>query len=677
MKRKIRRAFENITPNVLNNVLSQIPGQKQNTKQKKIIEWKKYLATAAAVLLLFSVGYAGAAILTGGESGIGVSKPQQPTTDQTITAIFTEKTATDIALADLYANEKKDILNVTDTRAKLTETSEGAYYDVVLRFDSTTYIYEIDASTGLIKKMSVDEVRDSNLQLQNIPWQTARDAALKHAEVAIEVLTGLEIELENNGIYSIDFCDQRFEYEYEIDAYSGKVLQKSLETDDDRDPIMSMFRSRQYSVKTALAYANVSYEDLYYLESSSDYKSDPPTRTIKFIANDKTYEFTLFMDSHGILSSNTDTPAVKHITTKDALSAVVGSSENIDFYQISDLSIELTEFEGIPAYEIEITANGFEWEAFVDATTGDVRKLEKESDDQDSTTFGFTNLALDTNKISKLDLTYLNTDYNKDKNCYDVTFTLNGETTTINVFEKTKDPETPTIAPTNPVATEKPTEIPTETPTEKPTEAPTQPSTKPDNTTVPEKNIGAEDAIAAAIEDLADLKHEIDRKQVMYEYAKLDEDDGETYYDVKFYSNGILYECEVNAASGEVSDWDKDELEQDDKMILTKELDLEIRNAFFETYVSESEKTYHSVNDLTVEYYGEYDDAHVVMVNGILGYDDGNTTKVVATLMFEYPTSQELLVYDEGKFMTLEEAFEHDVLEYGDIVFLHMYYTAK
>ena len=339
---------------------------------------------------------------------------------------------------------------------------------------------------------------------------------------------------------------------------------------------------------------------------------------------------------------------MKHITTKDALSAVVGSSENIDFYQISDLSIELTEFEGIPAYEIEITANGFEWEAFVDATTGDVRKLEKESDDQDSTTFGFTNLVLDTNKISKLDLTYLNTDYNKDKNCYDVTFTLNGETNTINVFEKTKDPEMPTQMPT-----------------------------QPDNTTVPEKNIGAEDAIAAAIENLADLKHEIDRKQVMYEYAKLDEDDGETYYDVKFYSNGILYECEVNAESGEVSDWDKDELEQDDKMILTKELDQEIRNAFFETYVSESEKTYHSVNDLTVEYYGEYDDAHVVMVNGILGYDDGNTTKVVATLMFEYPTSQELLVYDEGKFMTLEEAFDRDVLEYGDIVFLHMYYTAK
>lgn len=657
MKRKIRRAFENITPNVLKSVLGQVQRPEQaKSKPKKIIPWKQYLTTAAAVLLLFAVGYGGAAILTGGESGIGVSKPQQPTGTGK-SNYLSRKEVYDIAFAELCANEKRDDLTLLDGKIYLFEADEGEYYNVELRFDDSyytsrvTYMYTIHPETGFIEDFFVTGGRILSNITTPVSWQAARDTALNHAGISIETLTGLEIECTEDGIYTIDFRDQVYEYEYKIDSLGNRVLRRELDDDDDRDSVLSAYQPRQYSVKTALDYARVSYEDLYFLESSSDYKSFPKTRTVSFVANDKPYEFTLLMDTHAIVSTNIDVPE-ELISKITALRAAVSASHMpIIVDQISDIYIEFTDENGTSVYEIEITANGVEWEAIVDAKTGALRRLEKEAGDHDTPTQGFTNIALGSKNISKLDLSYLETEYNEKKNCYDVTFTLDNVTNTISVFEQEKEPDT---QETEPPATEKPTE-----------------PKQPDLVVIPDKTIGAEGAITAA---LADLK--IDRSNVMYEYVTLEEDDGVAYYEVQFLYKGFLYECDVNFVSGKVTDWDKEEIEPDEvEMNLSKSLDKEIRDAFYKNQIPGNIINFHNSDELTVEYYGEYDDAHVVMVNGILSYDDGSVTRNVAGITFTFPTSQELLVYEDGKFINLEFAYENDILDYEDIVYLHMNYT--
>ena len=210
----------------------------------------------------------------------------------------------------------------------------------------------------------------------------------------------MEIECTEDGIYTIDFRDQVYEYEYKIDSLGNRVLRRELDDDDDRDSVLSAYQPRQYSVKTALDYAGVSYEDLYFLESSSDYKSFPKTRTVSFVANDKPYEFTLLMDTHAIVSTNIDVPEelVSKITALRA--AVSASHMPIIVDQISDIYIEFTDENGTSVYEIEITADGVEWEAIVDAKTGALRRLEKEAGDHDTPTQGFTNIALGSKNIS-------------------------------------------------------------------------------------------------------------------------------------------------------------------------------------------------------------------------------------------------------------------------------------
>lgn len=70
----------------------------------------------------------------------------------------------------------------------------------------------------------------------------------------------------------------------------------------------------------------------------------------------------------------------------------------------------------------------------------------------------------------------------------------------------------------------------------------------------------------------------------------------------------------------------------------------------------------HSVQDLSVTYYGEYNGAHVGFINGILMYTQALTSETVAGVTFCYPTGQKLLVYFEGELMYLADAYDRGVL---------------
>ena len=61
----------------------------------------------------------------------------------------------------------------------------------------------------------------------------ARDAALAHAGISAAGTSGLKAELDaDDNVYEVEFKANGYEYEYEIDAYTGDVVKYELEADD-------------------------------------------------------------------------------------------------------------------------------------------------------------------------------------------------------------------------------------------------------------------------------------------------------------------------------------------------------------------------------------------------------------------------------------------------------------
>ena len=63
----------------------------------------------------------------------------------------------------------------------------------------------------------------------------AKEIALKDAGVNEEDLSNIRIKLEtDDGVkeYDVEFYSGRTEYEYDIDAVTGKILSRDMDTDD-------------------------------------------------------------------------------------------------------------------------------------------------------------------------------------------------------------------------------------------------------------------------------------------------------------------------------------------------------------------------------------------------------------------------------------------------------------
>lgn len=129
-------------------------------------------------------------------------------------------------------------------KAKL-EKDDGRYeYEVDFKAKGYEYDYEIDAKSGKI--LSADKEKDddavakkpaqsTNSSSSNISKDAAKNAALKHAGVSASnaVFEKVELDKDDGKVkYEIEFRSGGVEYEYEIDAKSGKVLSAESERED-------------------------------------------------------------------------------------------------------------------------------------------------------------------------------------------------------------------------------------------------------------------------------------------------------------------------------------------------------------------------------------------------------------------------------------------------------------
>lgn len=145
-----------------------------------------------------------------------------------------------------HAGVSKD--TAYDISVKLDADEDGVEYDVDFKANGKEYDYEIHASTGEVIKFEVETDDDYVKTTQSsssateslIGEEKAKEIAFKNAGVAASNAKNVSVKLDNDDgavKYEVEFDYDKWEYEYDINAYTGAVISSDKDVNDDIDDI--------------------------------------------------------------------------------------------------------------------------------------------------------------------------------------------------------------------------------------------------------------------------------------------------------------------------------------------------------------------------------------------------------------------------------------------------------
>lgn len=202
------------------------------------------LLTALTVLTLAAMGGCGPASdgntvtvpKQNSENQMEANSPSGTTTTQTgFDNGITEEEAKAIALSDAGVAEA-DLTNIRITQ----DVDDGtAVYDVEFYVGNKEYDYEIQAADGTIRSQDADIEQDflnstTNDTSSLISKEEASKIVLAKVEGATEQNLRIALDTENGQqVYEGEIRFQGMEYEFELNANTGDILEWSKEREDD------------------------------------------------------------------------------------------------------------------------------------------------------------------------------------------------------------------------------------------------------------------------------------------------------------------------------------------------------------------------------------------------------------------------------------------------------------
>lgn len=174
-------------------------------------------------------------------------------------SMISEEDALGFALLDAGVSEE----NVTEFETELDRNGFGYVYEVEFATEGAEYSYKINVKNGSVieRENNITKTQSSstsnekltndteNGTVQNsaanasgtlsyISLEEAKKIVLEHAELAATDVTFSKAMLEDEDsemVYEINFFTQDYDYEYEVNAYTGKILEVSREEYDPDD----------------------------------------------------------------------------------------------------------------------------------------------------------------------------------------------------------------------------------------------------------------------------------------------------------------------------------------------------------------------------------------------------------------------------------------------------------
>ena len=369
MKKRIRKAFQNATPDVLGSVLSHCQLEKGTVikmKKRKIRKVLEYTAAAAAVVLLFGVGAGIAGLVSSRGSNI-------PGSTQSSSDIPTEAKKW-ISQEDALRIAEEYTLNLYTThtgepRSTVTLDKDASVYKVQVLYDTYDHEYEIDATSGEILN-----TKKKLIEITYIDILTARKIAMDDVEGA-DAFKYLSITLDND-IYRVAFDYSGTRCDAYVNAVTGEIIEKNFSMQSlDSDETDSALIGRVEAKSKALTNASVNADQLTALSIEYGNNSGIGYYLIKFAASDYEYQYKVHARTGTIIShrKNRQGEEPEVISLDDALNIALkyyGKTEE----EIENLKCELQRESENAYYRITFTRRTYNYEIHIDAYTGEVLK---------------------------------------------------------------------------------------------------------------------------------------------------------------------------------------------------------------------------------------------------------------------------------------------------------------
>ena len=330
-----------------------------------------------------------------------------------------------------------DLADASFTQLTLETRGDIQYYSVKLTANDTEYVCSIDALSGAVLDSSSSSptpaatptgtpypLPDKGTPAANLSEQDAKEKALRHADIpeADVIFVKCEKDMDDGkAVYDIEFNTIYGEnYEYEIDMYSGAVL----DFDYDANGYVSMVTpkaepttapqdgtgntpipphdtpeptphdvpapdpapkaiSESDAKAKALAHAKLSADDVTFVKCRKDKDDGRSIYEIEFLTNfEQAYSYEIDMYSGEVVSFDYDAMGHAPTTPQNALSEsdakakalaqVPGATES------NIREFEVDRDDGRIEYEGKIVYDGMEYEFEIDGYSGAIRSWEAE-----------------------------------------------------------------------------------------------------------------------------------------------------------------------------------------------------------------------------------------------------------------------------------------------------------
>ena len=306
---------------------------KKLSVKRRLINIMKNNETMKKISTLSILGILGATVLSGSlmtfaanSSYIGVEKAKA------------------IALKDAKVSD------VTFVKVKL-DTEDGVkVYDVEFYKGNVEYDYEIDAITGKIREKDLDienytipQKKNKNKNSNNtsdIGVEKAKEIALRDAGVSGVTFVKAKLDYDDGvRVYDIEFYKDNVEYDYEIDATTGKIREKDWDIENYTIPQKKVAPKKDNTQKQSQNQAQK--------QSQAQNQAQPQN-----------------------YSGDIGAERAKSIALSDA--GVSG---------VSFTKVKLDYEDGVKVYEVEFYKDNVEYDYEIDAATGSIRERSVEEDD--------------------------------------------------------------------------------------------------------------------------------------------------------------------------------------------------------------------------------------------------------------------------------------------------------
>lgn len=163
------------------------------------------------------------------------AKPEVPVSKDNNNGYISVEAAKQKALADAGVKAEDAVF----LKAYYDSDDLVPHYDVKFEANGYEYEYEVKASDGAVLEKDVDKerrpVNSAPASDDYISADKAKSLAYEHAGVKAADVKFAKAELDRDDLivhYEVEFVAGRYEYEYEINAESGKVIASDKEFND-------------------------------------------------------------------------------------------------------------------------------------------------------------------------------------------------------------------------------------------------------------------------------------------------------------------------------------------------------------------------------------------------------------------------------------------------------------